>query len=60
MRDSSAVTAAPIRQRMLRLLIYALIGYILVLVSVRGSIQLPDGTSRRQQPEIRHSIVDQQ
>jgi fermentation-respiration switch protein FrsA (DUF1100 family) len=35
MRDSPAVTAVPIRQRMLRLLIYALIGYILVLVLVR-------------------------
>ena len=35
MRDSSAVTAVPTRQRMLRLLIYALIGYILVLVLVR-------------------------
>jgi len=35
MRDSSAVTGVPIRQRILRLLIYALIGYILVLVLVR-------------------------
>jgi len=35
MRDCSGVTAVPIRQRMLRLLIYALIGYILVLVLVR-------------------------
>jgi hypothetical protein len=35
MRHSSAVNAVPIRQRMLRLLIYALIGYILVLVLVR-------------------------
>jgi fermentation-respiration switch protein FrsA (DUF1100 family) len=35
MRHSSAVNAVPIRQRMLRLLIYAIIGYILVLVLVR-------------------------
>ena len=35
MRDSRAVTTVPLRQRMLRLLIYALIGYILVLVLVR-------------------------
>jgi uncharacterized protein len=35
MRNSFAVNAVPIRQRMLRLLIYALIGYILVLVLVR-------------------------
>jgi uncharacterized protein len=35
MRDSTAVTAVPIRKRMLRLLIYALIGYILVLVLAR-------------------------
>jgi uncharacterized protein len=35
MRNSSAVNAVPIRQRMLRLLIYAFIGYILVLLLVR-------------------------
>ena len=35
MRNSYAVNAVPIRQRMLRLLIYTLIGYILVLVLVR-------------------------
>jgi fermentation-respiration switch protein FrsA (DUF1100 family) len=35
MRDSSAVTAVSIRKRMLRLLIYAFIGYILLLLLVR-------------------------
>jgi fermentation-respiration switch protein FrsA (DUF1100 family) len=35
MRDSTAVTAVPIRKRMSRLLIYAFIGYILLLLLVR-------------------------
>jgi uncharacterized protein len=35
MRDSSAVTAVPIRKRMLRLLVSVFVGYILVLLLVR-------------------------
>jgi uncharacterized protein len=35
MRDSSRVTAVPIRKRMFRLLIYVFVGYILVLILVR-------------------------